>query len=95
MGIELQNVAKRHKIQTKTQYELILELSQLSIVLEKSSLPEKRKLLKLILSTNPILTADMLIGNVVNQSVSTVYNLKAVKDIKRDTDKQKQEGCQK
>lgn len=30
MGIELQNVAKRHKIQTKNQCELILQLSQLS-----------------------------------------------------------------
>jgi hypothetical protein len=63
MEIELQNVAKRHK------YELILQLSRLSKLLEKSSLPNKRKLLSLILSNNPILTADMWIGNIVNQSV--------------------------
>lgn len=31
----------------------------------------------------------MWIGNIVNQSVSTVYNLKAVKDIKSDRDTQK------
>lgn len=31
----------------------------------------------------------MLIRNIVNQSVSTVYNLKAAKDIKRDIDAQK------
>ncbi|MGF6928578.1 site-specific DNA recombinase [Chitinophaga sp. W2I13] len=89
MGIELQNAAKKHEIHIKNQYELVLQLSQLSKLMEKSSLPDKRKLLKLILSNNPILTADMWIGNIVNQSVLSVYNLKATTDIKHNADSQK------
>lgn len=75
MGIELQRSSSAEKIRAKLLDKLTMELSQLTVLIQRLSFMEKRSLFTLILSNKIILNDKFDFGCWFNSAMQTIYNL--------------------
>jgi hypothetical protein len=75
MGIELQRLSSAEKMRAKLLDKLAMELSQLTVLIQRLNFMEKRSLLTLTLSDNIILSNKLDYGHWFNSAMQTIYDL--------------------